>query len=147
MKVYVLNGPNLGRLGNRQTDIYGLTTYAELVAGCERLGAELGLEVVARQTDAEHEMLGWLHAAADEGAAVVLNPGAWSHYSYALRDACAMLRAPLVEVHLSNIHAREEFRHHSVVSAVATGVICGLGVDGYRLALEHLARRGAEDNR
>ena len=92
-----------------------------------------------RQTDAEHEMIGWLHAAADEGAAVVLNPGAWSHYSYAVRDACAMLRGPLVEVHISNIHAREEFRHHSVVSAVATGVICGLGVDGYRLALRYLA--------
>ena len=78
-----------------------------------------------RQTDAEHEMLGWLHAAADEGAAVVLNPAAWSHYNYAVRDACAMLRGPLVEVHISNIHAREEFRHHSVVSAVATGVIAG----------------------
>src|SRR4029453_4683755 len=99
----------------------------------------LGLDVTVRQTDAEHELLGWLHAAADERAAVVFKPGAGSHYSYGARDACAWLRAPLVEVHLSNIHAREEFRHHSVVSAVATGVICGLGVDGYRLALEHLA--------
>ncbi|ROT26569.1 type II 3-dehydroquinate dehydratase [Micromonospora sp. HM5-17] len=141
MKVYVLNGPNLGRLGTRQVDVYGVTSYAELVADCEATGRELGLDVEVRQTDAEHEMLGWLHAAADEGAAVVLNPGAWSHYSYAIRDACAMLRGPLVEVHISNIHAREEFRHHSVVSAVATGVICGLGVDGYRLALLHLARR------
>lgn len=139
MKVYVLNGPNLGRLGTRQTDVYGLTTYEELASLCERVGVELGLEVTVRQTDAEHELLGWLHVAADEQAAVVLNPGAWSHYSYAVRDACALLRAPLVEVHLSNIHAREEFRHHSVVSAVATGVICGLGVDGYRLALHHLA--------
>jgi 3-dehydroquinate dehydratase-2 len=141
VKVYVLNGPNLGRLGTRQVDVYGVTSYAELVADCEATGRELGLDVEVRQTDAEHEMLGWLHAAADEGAAVVLNPGAWSHYSYAIRDACAMLRGPLVEVHISNIHAREEFRHHSVVSAVATGVICGLGVDGYRLALLHLARR------
>jgi 3-dehydroquinate dehydratase-2 len=140
VNVYVLNGPNLGRLGSRQTDIYGLTTYAALVELCERTGKELGLSVTVRQTDAEHEMIGWLHAAADEGAAVVLNPGAWSHYSYALRDACALLRAPLVEVHISNIHAREEFRHLSVVSAVATGVICGLGVDGYRLAIEHLGR-------
>ncbi|MEN3305166.1 MAG: 3-dehydroquinate dehydratase [Micromonosporaceae bacterium] len=147
MRVYVLNGPNLGRLGTRQTDIYGLTSYAELVAMCERVGKELGLTVTARQTDAEHEMLGWLHVAADEGAAVVLNPGAWSHYSYALRDACALLRGPLVEVHLSNVHAREEFRHHSVVSAVAMGVICGLGVDGYRLALEHLARRPGQHGR
>ncbi len=123
----MLNGPNLGRLGTRQVDVYGATTYADLVALCERTGKELGLDVTVRQTDAEHEMLGWLHAAADEDAAVVLNPGAWSHYSYAVRDACAMLRGPLVEVHISNIHAREEFRHHSVVSAVATGVIVGLG--------------------
>ena len=139
MKVFVLNGPNLGRLGTRQVDVYGLTTYADLAETCVRTGKELGLDVEVRQTDAESEMLGWLHTAADESAAVVLNPGAWSHYSYALRDACALLRAPLVEVHISNVHAREEFRHHSVVSAVATGVICGLGVDGYRLALRWLA--------
>jgi 3-dehydroquinate dehydratase II len=141
VKVYVLNGPNLGRLGARQVDVYGLMTYAQLVCDCQKTGQDLGLDVEVLQTDAEHEMLGWLHTAADEGAAVVLNPGAWSHYSYAVRDACAMLRAPLIEVHISNIHTREEFRHHSVVSAVATGVICGLGVDGYRMALEHLARR------
>ncbi|MEV1144759.1 type II 3-dehydroquinate dehydratase [Micromonospora sp. NPDC049799] len=140
-RVYVLNGPNLGRLGTRQPEVYGATTYADLVALCEATGRELGLDVTVRQTDAEHELLGWLHAAADEEAAVVLNPAAWSHYSVAVRDACALLRAPLVEVHISNIHAREEFRHHSVVSAVATGVICGLGVDGYRLALHHLATR------
>lgn len=138
--VYVLNGPNLGRLGSRQTDVYGVTSYASLVEACERAGKDLGLDVVAKQTDAEHEMIAWIHAAVDERAAVVLNPGAWSHYSYALRDACAMLTEPLVEIHISNIHRREEFRHHSVISAVATGVICGLGVDGYRLALEHIAR-------
>ncbi|MCT2279369.1 type II 3-dehydroquinate dehydratase [Micromonospora chalcea] len=141
MRVYVLNGPNLGRLGTRQVDVYGAISYAQLVADCERHGRELGLDVVVRQTDAEHEMLAWLHAAADEEAAVVLNPAAWTHYSVAVRDACAMLRGPLVEVHISNIHAREEFRRHSVISAVATGVICGLGVDGYRLALHHLAAR------
>ena len=139
-RVYVLNGPNLGRLGTRQVDVYGLTSYADLARMCEEAGRELGLDVVVRQTDAEHEMLAWLHAAADEEAPVVLNPGAWSHYNYAVRDACAMLRATLVEVHISNIHAREQFRHHSVISAVASGVICGLGVDGYRLALAHLAR-------
>lgn len=139
MRVLVLNGPNLGRLGSRQVDVYGLTSHAELAKLCVRTGEELGLAVVVRQTDAEHELLGWLHEAADSATPVVLNAGAWSHYSYALRDACAMLRAPLVEVHISNIHAREEFRHHSVVSAVATGVICGLGVDGYLLALRHLA--------
>jgi 3-dehydroquinate dehydratase-2 len=139
MKVYVLNGPNLGRLGTRQVDVYGAGNYADLAASWVRLGEELGLDVVPRQTDAEHEMISWLHAASDEGAAVVLNPGAWSHYSYALRDACAILAWPLVEVHISNIHAREEFRHHSVVSAVATGVVCGLGVEGYELALRYLA--------
>ena len=106
-----------------------------------KAGAELGLEVVVRQTDAEHEMVGVAASAADEEAAVVLNPAAWSHYSIAIRDACALLKGPLIEVHLSNIHAREQFRHHSVISAVASGVICGLGVDGYRLALLHLASR------
>jgi 3-dehydroquinate dehydratase-2 len=143
-KVYVLNGPNLGRLGSRQTDVYGVTSYAALVEGAVAVGRDLGLDVVAKQTEAEHEMIGWIHAAADESAPVVLNAGAWTHYSYALRDACAMLKAPLIEVHISNIHQREEFRHHSVISAVATGVICGLGVDGYRLALEHIARRARD---
>jgi 3-dehydroquinate dehydratase-2 len=141
-RVYVLNGPNLGRLGTRQVDVYGVTTYSDLVKLCEEAGAGLGFDVVVKQTDAEHEMLAWLHAAADEEAPVVLNPGAWSHYNYAIRDACAMLRGKLVEVHISNIHAREQFRHHSVVSAVATGVIAGLGVDGYRLALHHLKHAG-----
>jgi 3-dehydroquinate dehydratase-2 len=139
-RVHVLNGPNLGRLGTRQVDVYGTTSYQSLVDLCLRTGSELGLDVDVRQTDAEHEMLAWLHAAADDEAAVVLNPGAWSHYSYAVRDACAMLRNRLVEVHISNIHAREQFRHHSVISAVATGVIAGLGVDGYRLALHYVAQ-------
>jgi 3-dehydroquinate dehydratase-2 len=139
MKVYVLNGPNLGRLGSREPDVYGATTYRDLVRLCEDTGHQLGLEVEVRQTDAEYELVAWLHQAADEAAPVVLNPAAWSHYSYTIRDACAMLQAPLIEVHLSNIHAREEFRHHSVISAVASGVICGLGADGYRLALHHLA--------
>lgn len=142
-KVYVLNGPNLGRLGTRQVDVYGVTSYDQLVADCEATGREVGLDVEVRQTDAESQLLAWLHAAADERAAVVLNPGAWSHYSYAVRDACALLVAPLIEVHISNIHAREPFRHHSVVSAIATGVICGLGTDGYLLAIRHLAARVA----
>jgi 3-dehydroquinate dehydratase-2 len=139
--VLVLNGVNLGRLGSRQVDIYGLTSYDGLVELCRKVGAEAGLDVEVRQTDAEHELVGWLHEAADAGVPVVLNSAAWSHYSLAVRDACALLTAPLVEVHISNIHAREEFRHHSVISAVASGVICGLGVDGYRLALLHLAGR------
>lgn len=142
MRVLVLNGPNLGRLGTREPDVYGSTTYADLVALCEQTGKELGLDVEVRQTDAEHELLGWLHEAAGAGAAVVLNAAAWTHTSVAVRDACSQLTAPLVEVHISNVYAREEFRHHSYLSAVATGVIVGLGIDGYRLALEYLARRG-----
>ncbi|BAL91442.1 putative 3-dehydroquinate dehydratase [Actinoplanes missouriensis 431] len=138
--IYVLNGPNLGRLGLREPGIYGSSTYADLVEMCQTVADDLGLTVDVKQTNAEHEMLEWLYRAADEGADVVLNPGAWTHYNYAVRDACAMLRGKLVEVHISNVHTREEFRHHSVISAVATGVIAGLGFDGYRLALEHIAR-------
>lgn len=136
MKVLVLNGANLGRLGRREPDLYGTSSYATLRARCLQAGARLGLEVDVRQTDAEHELLGWLHEAADTGAAVVLNPGAWTHTSLALRDACAMVTAPLVEVHLSNVHAREEIRRTSYVSPVASAVLAGLGIDGYALALD-----------
>jgi len=139
--VLVLNGPNLGRLGTREPDVYGATTYADLVALCERTGAELRLAVEVRQTDHEGELLGWLHAAADAGTPVVLNAGAWTHTSVAVRDACAQLTAPLVEVHISNVHKREGFRHHSYVSGVADGVIVGLGVAGYALALRWIAER------
>jgi 3-dehydroquinate dehydratase-2 len=138
-RVLVLNGPNLGRLGTREPAIYGSTTYADLVELCKTTAGELGLEADVRQTDTEGEMIGWLHEAADDGVPVVLNAGAWTHYSIAVRDACAALTAPLVEVHISNVHAREEFRRHSYLSAVATGVIVGLGVDGYALALRWLA--------
>jgi 3-dehydroquinate dehydratase-2 len=141
VQVLVLNGANLGRLGTREPEVYGRTTYAELVELCTRTGTELGLEVEVRQTDAEHELLGWLHEAADRGVPVVLNPAAWTHTSVALRDACAQLTAPLLEVHLSNVHAREAFRATSYVSGVATGVLAGLGVSGYVLALRWLAER------
>lgn len=139
--VYVLNGPNLGRLGTREPDTYGTADYADLTAACQQTAEALGLDVQVRQTDAEHQMLAWLHEAADAGAAVVLNPAAWTHYSVAVRDACAMLTGRLVEVHLSNVHARESFRHTSLISPIASGVICGLGIDGYRLALRQLAGR------
>ena len=138
-RVLVLNGPNLGRLGTREPAVYGHTTYADLVALCARTGAELGMQVEVRQTDHEGELLGWLHEAADTGAPVVLNAAAWTHTSVAVRDACAQLTAPLIEVHITNVHRREEFRHHSYISGVATGVIVGLGVDGYPLALRWLA--------
>jgi 3-dehydroquinate dehydratase II len=139
--VLVLNGPNLGRLGNREPEMYGSSSYDELVALCVRGGAELGLDVEVRQTDHEGELLGWLHEAADHGTPVVLNAGALTHTSVGLGDACAMLTAPLVEVHISNVFARESFRHTSYVSAHATGVIVGLGVEGYVLALSWLSAR------
>jgi 3-dehydroquinate dehydratase-2 len=135
----VLNGPNLGRLGTREPDVYGSTSYPDLVRLCEDTGAELGMDVEVRQTDHEGEMLAWLHEAADAGLPVVLNAAAWTHYSIAVRDACAQLTAPLIELHISNTHRREEFRQHSYLSAVATGVILGLGVRGYPLALRWLA--------
>jgi len=139
VKVLVLNGPNLARLGTREPEIYGATTYAELVTLCQRSGIELGVEVDVRQTDSEAEMLSWLHEAADTATPVVLNAAAWTHYSIAVRDAAAQRTAPLVEVHISNVHAREPFRQHSHLSAVASGVIVGLGVDGYALALRWIA--------
>jgi 3-dehydroquinate dehydratase-2 len=138
-RVLVLNGPNLSRLGTREPDVYGATTYADLVEICTSEGAALGLEVEVRQTDDEAELVHWLHEAADSSTPVVLNPAAFTHYSYALRDAIAQRTAPLVEVHLSNPAAREEFRHTSVVAAVATGTIAGFGVDSYRLALRAVA--------
>ncbi len=138
-RVLVLNGPNLARLGSREPDVYGTATYDELVAACEQAGKALGLEVDVRQTDSESELVAWLHEAADGSLPVVLNPAAVTHYSYALRDACALLTAPLVEVHLTNPAAREEFRHTSAVSGVATGTVSGFGVDSYRLALRALA--------
>lgn len=140
--VNVINGPNLGRLGRREPAVYGNTTHDDLVGLIEREAAELGLKVVVRQSDSEAELIGWIHAAADAGEPVVLNAGALTHTSVALRDACSELSAPLIEVHISNVHAREEFRHHSYLSAVATGVIVGLGVQGYLLALRFLAVSG-----
>ena len=138
-RVLVLNGVNLGRLGSREPLIYGSTTHAQLAQTCVDTGNELGLEVEVRQTDDEAQLVAWLHEAADAGIPVVLNSAAWSHYSYALRDACSQLTAPLVEVHISQVHAREEFRHTSVISSVATATITGLGIEGYRAALRYLA--------
>ncbi len=138
-RVYVLNGPNLNRLGTREPEVYGRTTFDELAQQCVQAGADLGLDVDVRQTNDESELIDWIHQAQDEQAPVVLNPAAFTHYSYALRDACAMLTVPLVEVHISNPAAREEFRHVSVISSVASGTIAGFGVDSYRLALRAVA--------
>ena len=143
--VLVLNGPNLDRLGRREPEVYGSTSYDDLVAMIEAEATELGLNAVVRQSNSEAQLLDWLHAAADAGDPVILNAGALTHTSIALRDASAELRAPLIEVHISNVHAREEFRHHSYLSAVATGVIVGLGVQGYLLALRYLAKTAEPD--
>ena len=140
-KVLVLNGPNLNRLGSREPDVYGTASYADLVSAVTALSAELSLDTDVRQTNDESELISWLHEAVDSGAHVVLNPAAFTHYSYSLRDACAMVTKSglsLIEVHISNPHAREEFRHNSVISGVATGVIAGFGINSYLLALRQL---------
>ena len=137
-RVLVLNGPNLGRLGSREPDVYGAQDLSALrVMLAERAGD--AVEIDLRQTDDEAELVRWLHEAVDEQTPVILNPAAFTHYSYALSDAARMVTKagiPLVEVHLSNPHAREEFRHTSVISSVATGVIAGFGFTSYVLALE-----------
>ncbi len=143
MTIQVLNGANLGRLGTRQPEVYGTTTYADLLEVVEKAARDLGLEVQVRQTDDEGQLLRWIHEATDAGDPVVINPGGWSHTSVVLHDALAAVRAPVVEVHISNIHAREPFRHTSYVSKVATGVIAGLGVQGYVVALQWLAAGAA----
>jgi len=142
--VLVINGPNLGRLGTREPEKYGATTHDELVALIAEWGAEVGLEATVRQSDAETDLVHWIHEAVDSGWHVVINPAAFTHYSYALRDACALVQdagLALVEVHLTNPQAREEFRHTSVISGVASGTIAGFGVDSYRLALQAIASR------
>jgi 3-dehydroquinate dehydratase II len=138
-RVLVLNGPNLGRLGKREPAVYGTAAYADLVALCESAGKELGLDTEVRQTDFEGTLIGWVHEAADERLPVVLNAGALTHYSYALMDALKMRTAPLVEVHISNVAAREGFRHESVVTPVADGIIAGFGFQSYVLALRAIA--------
>ncbi|MGH3171066.1 MAG: type II 3-dehydroquinate dehydratase [Trebonia sp.] len=138
-RALVLNGPNLGRLGKREPSIYGAATYADLVALCESSGKELGLDVDVRQTEYEGELITWVHSACDDSVPVVLNAGALTHYSYALMDALKMRTAPLVEVHISNIAAREGFRHESLVTPVADGIIAGFGFQGYVLALRAVA--------
>ncbi|WP_421733810.1 type II 3-dehydroquinate dehydratase [Cellulomonas sp.] len=140
--VLVLNGPNLGRLGVREPEVYGSASLEDLVVSVEKWAADLGLDVEARQTDDEAVLVGWLHGAVDARAHVVLNPAAFTHYSYSLRDAAAQVTAAgllLVEVHLTNPYAREAFRHVSVIGPVASGTVAGFGVESYRLALEAIA--------
>lgn len=143
-RVLILNGPNLGRLGSREPDVYGDLNFAALTEACEGWAGDFGLRAEVRQTDDETELVTWLHEAADGGTPVVLNPAAFTHYSYALRDAAAQVSSadiPLIEVHITNPATREVFRHNSVISGVATGTIAGFGFDSYRLALAAIAGR------
>ncbi|NBR93459.1 MAG: 3-dehydroquinate dehydratase [Actinobacteria bacterium] len=139
MKIWVLNGPNLGRLDLRDHSMYGDISFKDLVEFCVSTGKDLGLDVEVRQSDSETEIIHWLHEAADKKIPIAFNPAAFTHYSYAIRDAVAMLKAPSIEVHLSNPLSREEFRHTSVVSGVVTGTIGGFGLLSYELALRALA--------
>lgn len=137
--VWVLNGPNLNLLGQRQPEIYGRATLADVEDLCRQAAGEAGVGIDFRQTNAEHELIGWIHDARTRAGAIVINPGAWSHTSIAIRDALSAFQGPVLEVHISNIHAREPFRHHSYVSGVAKGVICGFGVRGYAYAVAQAA--------
>ena len=137
-KVLILNGPNLGRLDIRDSSIYGNLNFSQLVEFVKSAADEIGFEADVRQSDSESEIVGWLHEAADSSTPVIINPAAFTHYSYAIRDAADMLKAPLIEVHLSNPLSREEFRHTSVISGVAHGTISGFGPESYRLALQAL---------
>jgi 3-dehydroquinate dehydratase-2 len=143
--VFVLNGPNLNLLGKRQPEIYGRETLADVERDCTRIAGELGLEVRFRQSNAEHQIIDWIHEARDEAAAIVINPGAFTHTSVAILDARHAFEGPVIEVHVSNVHRREPFRHHSYVSLRADAIIVGCGTQGYELALRRIATlaRGA----
>src|ERR1700734_2010885 len=138
--IVILNGPNLNLLGTRQPEIYGRETLADVEAECRRRGADLGLGIACRQTNPEFQLIDWIHEARLRAAGIVINPAAFSHTSVAVLDALSACEIPILEVHISNIHQREEFRHHSFVSRVAAGVICGFGTQGYALAVERFAR-------
>jgi 3-dehydroquinate dehydratase-2 len=138
--VYVLNGPNLNLLGKRQPHIYGHETLADVEAECRRTAAELALEIVFHQSNREYEIIDWIHDARERAGGIVINPAAFTHTSVAILDALNACDIPIIEVHISNVHKREAFRHHSYVSTVASGVIAGFGTQGYPLALQRLAR-------
>lgn len=137
--ILVLNGPNLNMLGTREPATYGHETLADVEALCQRTASECGPEVEFRQTNHEGQLIDWIHQARGRCAGILINPGAWTHTSVAIRDALVAAELPVIEVHLSNVHKREEFRHHSFVSGVAVGVLCGFGTHGYRMGLTHFA--------
>lgn len=136
IEILILNGPNLNLLGTREPDIYGHETLADVEQRCQKKAATLGLEIVMRQSNSEGELIGWIQEAVSKWSAIIINPAAYTHTSVAIMDALKLVACPIVEVHISNIFQRETFRHHSYVSPVADGVICGLGIAGYEYALE-----------
>ncbi|SDQ00561.1 type II 3-dehydroquinate dehydratase [Ectopseudomonas guguanensis] len=138
--ILVLNGPNLNLLGTREPATYGHETLADISRLCADTAAEQGLTIEFRQTNHEGEVLDWIHTARGRCAGILINPAAWTHTSVAIRDALVASELPVIEVHLSNVHKREPFRHHSFVSSIAVGVICGLGSQGYRLGLQYFAQ-------
>ncbi|CAL75279.1 3-dehydroquinate dehydratase type 2 [Bradyrhizobium sp. ORS 278] len=138
--VYVLNGPNLNLLGKRQPEIYGRETMADVERDCRALAAELGLEIRFHQSNREYELIDWIHEARETAGGIVINPGAFTHTSVAILDALNAFDGTVIEVHISNVHKREEFRHHSFVSKRADGVMAGFGTQGYQLALRRVAR-------
>ena len=141
--VYVLSGPNLNLLGKRQPEIYGAETLADVERDCHALAAELGLTVRFHQSNREYEIIDWIHEAREGAVGIVINPAAFTHTSVAILDALNAFDAPVIEIHISNVHKREEFRHHSFVSARADGVIAGCGTQGYMLALRRIAKLAA----
>ncbi|WP_456274076.1 type II 3-dehydroquinate dehydratase [Bacillus sp. AK031] len=148
-KILLLNGPNLNRLGKREPDIYGKTTLSELEIRMKKTALSAGYELKAEQSNHEGELIDSIHWAEDEGfSGIIFNPGAFTHYSYAIRDAVASVDLPVIEVHISNVHKREPFRHHSVLAEVSYGQIVGLGLFGYELALQALIKKqkGDEEN-
>ncbi|PDT07530.1 MULTISPECIES: type II 3-dehydroquinate dehydratase [unclassified Rhizobium] len=137
--IYVLNGPNLNLLGKRQPHIYGHETLADVEASCRRLASELGHELRFHQSNREYEIIDWIHEARENGAGIVINPAAFTHTSLAILDALNTFEGPVIEIHISNVHKRESFRHHSFVSHRADGVIAGLGTEGYQLGIRRVA--------
>jgi 3-dehydroquinate dehydratase II len=138
--VYLLNGPNLNLLGTRQPAIYGHDTLADVESECRAAAAALHLEIEFRQSNAEHQLIDWIHEARERAGGIVINPAAFTHTSIAILDALATCEFPIIEVHISNVHNREAFRHHSYVSTIASGVIAGFGTQGYQVALQRIAR-------
>jgi 3-dehydroquinate dehydratase II len=140
--IHIFNGPNLNLLGVREPDVYGRDTLGDVEAQCRAVAEAAGYAIDLRQTNAEHEMVGWIQDIREETAGIVINPAAFSYAGYPIYDALKMVKAPIIEVHISNIHRREEkWRAHSIMTQAATGIISGLGVDGYRLAVEHIIHR------